>query len=102
MSIALDIAVFVVICFIIWPAYRERQPWFCMIPHFLYRQCRGRGFIRQLLIFGPAVVAWLLLCHWLNGQGWHATAAGCILFAMTLGLEAMRSAEERQKTDKAG
>ncbi len=99
---ALDIAVFIAICLILRIAYRDRQLWFCMIPHFLYRQCRGRGFVPQLLIFGTLAVTWLLFCHWLNGQGWHATAAGGILFAMVLGLEAMRSAEERQKLEKTG
>jgi len=96
----LDVIVFIAICLILWRAYRERQLWFRMIPHVLYRQCRGRGFVQQLLIFGPLVVVWLLLCHWLNTHGWHASAAGGMLFAMMLGLEAMRSAEERQKKTK--
>jgi len=59
--------------------------------------CRGRGPWLQLLLFGPVVVGWLLFCHWVNTHGWHATAAGGILFAMTVGLQAMRSVEEEQK-----
>ncbi|MDQ6987764.1 MAG: hypothetical protein Q9M25_08175 [Mariprofundaceae bacterium] len=55
--------------------------------------------MRQFLSFGPLVVVWLLLCHWLNTHGWHATAASGMLVAMMLGLEAMRSAEERQKKE---
>jgi len=36
----------------------------------------------------------------LNTAGWHATAAGGILLAMTVGLDAMRKLEEQQKMEK--
>jgi len=97
MNTAIDFFLFLLIGGACWYGYHYRQAWFCMTPYLLWRLCRGRGPGRQLLVFGPTVVGWLLLCHWLNAHEWHATAAGGMLFAMTLGLEAMRSAEERQK-----
>ncbi|MDX8406596.1 MAG: hypothetical protein R8K50_10680 [Mariprofundus sp.] len=97
MNSAIDFAMLSMICAICWRGYRYRQPWFCLLPHILWHKCRGRGLWRQLLLFGPVVVGWLLFCHYLNAHGWHATAAGGMVLAMTLGLEAMRRAEERQK-----
>ncbi|PIP02318.1 MAG: hypothetical protein COW18_05135 [Zetaproteobacteria bacterium CG12_big_fil_rev_8_21_14_0_65_54_13] len=99
MSSVIDFTVLLLIGGICWRAYRYRQAWFCMIPYLLWQQCRNRSLVRQLLVFGPVVVGWLLLCHWLNAHAWPATAAGFMLFAMTVGLESMRSAEERQKME---
>ncbi|TLS66132.1 hypothetical protein FE236_09175 [Mariprofundus erugo] len=97
MDTLLDISLFLLIAWLCWRGYNGRQSWLRMIPYLIWQQCQGRGMIRQLLVFAPVVVGWLLLCHWLNAHGWHATGAGGMLFAMTLGLDAMRSAEERQK-----
>lgn len=99
MDTLLDISAFLLIAMLCWRGYQLRQNWFCLIPYLLWRQCQGRGVARQLLVFSPVVVGWLILCHWLNAHGWHATGAGGMLFAMTLGLDAMRSVEERQKKE---
>jgi len=97
MGIVLDIVMFAVIVTLCWQAYFKRRAWFVSLVFFWLELGRGRGFWMQFIIFGPLTVAALLLCHWVNTHGWHATAAGGILFIMTLGLEAMRSAEEEQK-----
>jgi len=95
--IAVDLLLLTALVLLCWRGYSKRQTWLRLIPHLIWHQCKGRSILMQLLLFGPVVVGWLLFCHWLNTAGWHATGAGCILLAMTIGLEAMRSAEERQK-----
>jgi len=100
MLVAFDVAVFAVIVALCWQAYFKRRAWFVSLVFFWLEMGRDRGFWMQFLIFCPPVVVALLLCHWVNTHGWHATAAGGILFMMTLGLEAMRSAEEIQKWKK--
>lgn len=92
-----DIAMLLLISFVSWRGYRDRQTWFRLIPHLIWTRCQGRSFLMQLLIFGPVIVGWLLLCHFVSTHGWQATAAGGMLFGMALALEALRSAEERQK-----
>ena len=96
-GILLDLATLVVIALVCWQGYHRRRLWFGMPVYAWFQLARGRGFWAQLLIFGPVVVGWLLLCHWINTHGWHATAAGGILIAMTVGLEAMRTIEEEQR-----
>lgn len=100
MKTATDIIILLLILVFCWHGYQYRQTWFRIIPHLMWRICRDRGLLWQLLIFGSTVVGWLLFCHWINAHGWYATAAGAMLFAMALGLEAMRSAEERQKMEE--
>ncbi len=100
MMMALDIALFAVIAGLCWQGYQKRRLWF-VVPLYLWlRLGKGRGFWQQFLIYGPAIVVWLLLCHWVNTHGWHATAAGGMLIAMTIGLQAMRMAEDEQKWNK--
>jgi len=95
--LALDFAMLALIAALCWQGYRKRRLWF-VVPVFLWLKLgRGRSFWMQFLIFGPMTVAFLLLCHWVNTHGWHATAAGGMLFGMTIGLEAMRMAEDEQK-----
>ncbi|MDQ7000493.1 MAG: hypothetical protein Q9M12_06375 [Mariprofundus sp.] len=95
--LALDITVFAIIGTICWQGYYKRRLWFEAPVYLLLRLGKGRGFWTQWFMYGPPVVGGLLLCHWLNTHGWHATAAGGMLFGMTIGLEAMRIAEEEQK-----
>ncbi|RMH52724.1 MAG: hypothetical protein D6682_01365 [Zetaproteobacteria bacterium] len=92
-----DLILLIVIVLICWRGYHRRSWWFVLPVGLWIGLGRGRGMWLQLLLFGPVVVGWLLLCHWVNTHGWHATAAGGILFAMTVGLQAMRSFEEEQK-----
>lgn len=92
-----DIVLFVLIAMLCWRGYRGIDPWLCYFGQWLDRLLHGKGFWRQLFTFGPMMVVWLLLCHRINTAGWHATAAGGILLAMTVGLDAMRSLEEKQK-----
>jgi hypothetical protein len=99
MKTGIDIIMLMLIGTLCWHGYQSRQTWLRMIPHLMWRICRNRGFLWQLLVFGSSMVGWLLLCHWINARGWYATAAGVMLLGMTLGLEAMRSAEERQKME---
>jgi len=100
MTIALDIAIFSVIATVCWQGYHKRRLWF-VIPVYLWLNLgKGRGFWMQFIIFGPGTVCGLLLCHWVNTHGWHATAAGGMLFGMTLGLAAMRIVEEEYKWKK--
>jgi len=100
MMLALDILLLAAIAWLCWQGYHKRRLWF-VVPLYLWLKLgKGRGFWKQFLIFGPATVCWLLLCHWINTHGWHATAAGGMLFAMTTGLEAMRMAEEEQKWNR--
>ncbi len=97
MMLALDIALFAAIATLCWQGYHKRRLWF-VVPVYLWLKLgKGRGFWMQFLVFGPVTVIGLLICHWINTHGWHATAAGGILFGMTLGLEAMRIAEEEQR-----
>jgi len=100
MTLALDVAAFLLIAVLSIRGYMKRQLWLALINHLLARLYRGKGFWGQLFSVGPIVVGWLLLCHWVNTQGAHATAAGGILFAMTLGLDAMRTLEEQQKRER--
>ena len=96
----LDLAVLGAITLLCWQGYRKRSLWFEVPVYMWFRLARGHGFWVQFLLFGPAVVIWLLLCHWINTHGWHATAAGGMLIGMTIGLEAMRIAEEQQQWKK--
>ncbi|OIO70216.1 MAG: hypothetical protein COW19_08145 [Zetaproteobacteria bacterium CG12_big_fil_rev_8_21_14_0_65_55_1124] len=100
MLTVLDIALLVGIALLCWRGYRENGLWLCYVGQLLHRLLRGKGFWGQLFRFAPVVVGWLLLCHWVNTAGWHATAAGGILLAMTVGLDAMRKLEEQQKLEK--
>ncbi|MDX8409791.1 MAG: hypothetical protein R8J84_07125 [Mariprofundales bacterium] len=97
MALLLDIAIFAIIAALCWRGYQQRQIWLRMPPYLLLRACRNRPAGLQLALFAPLMVGWLLVCHWINGRGWHASAAGGMLLAMTIALEAMRSVEELQK-----
>jgi len=99
MNVALDIVVLAGILFACWRGYRQRQIWLCIIPALLLRMGHDKPLWMLFLIYAPIFMGWLSLCHWINAQGWRATAAGLLTFAMTLGLEAMRQAEEHQKKD---
>ncbi|MDQ6950127.1 MAG: hypothetical protein Q9M26_00510 [Mariprofundales bacterium] len=101
MALLLDLTIFGMIAVLCWRGYQQRQIWLSMPPYLLMRACHNRSAWLQLVIFGPITIIWLLSCHWINAHGWHATAAGGILLAMTMGLEAMRSVEERQKEKRA-
>jgi len=94
---ALDILLFAIIAWLCWQGYQKRRLWFAIPITLWLKFASDRCFLQQFLIFAPATVCWLLLCHWIDTHGWHATAAGCMLFAMTIGLEAMRMTEEEQK-----
>ncbi len=85
-----------------WRGYRQRPLWFSLPISLLLAVGHGRGFLAQLLLYGPLVVGGLLLCHWINGRGWHATAAAGILVGMTAGLEAMRRVEAEGRRARAG
>jgi len=98
--ILIDLALFSAIAALCWRGYQQRRIWIRLPPYLLMQRCRGKSALRQLLIFGPVTIFWLLTCHWINTHGWHATAAGGLLLAMTLGLEAMRAIEEQQKQNK--
>ncbi len=100
MILALDFAMLAVIVTLCWQGYHKRRLWFVAPVYLWLKLAKGRSFWVQFLIFGPITVSFLLLCHWINTHGWHATAAGGMLFGMTLGLEAMRIAEEEQKWNK--
>jgi len=97
----LDVALFALIALLCWRGYRGIDPWLMHFVQWLGRILQGKGFWRQLFTFGPIIVGWLLLCHRVNTLGWHATAAGGILLAMTVGLDAMRRLEEQQKRERS-
>lgn len=101
MLIAMDVAVLIAIVLLCWRGYRGDGTWLPFVGQLLSRLLNGRGFWGQLLCFAPLSVGWLMLCHWVNTAGWHATAAGGILIAMTVGLDAMRKLEEQQKLEKS-
>jgi len=101
MLIALDILLFTAITTICWRGYRYRSLWLAVVGQLLARLLCRKGFWGQLFSFAPIAISWLLLCHWVNTAGWHATAAGGILLAMTVGLDAMRNLEEKQKMEKS-
>jgi|GEM_PF-3181725 len=101
MLIALDIAFLVAIAVACWRGYQGRRMWMPLLTQMLYRLLHGKGFWGQLLRFAPLAIIWLMLCHRVNNLGWHATAAGGILIAMTIGLDAMRRFEEQQKTERS-
>lgn len=96
-NIAIDIALLALIAFGCWRGYQQRALWFTLPVHLLLRLGRRRSYWMQLLIYGPFTIGGLLLCHWINTHGWHASAAGGIVIAMTIGLEAMRIVEEDGK-----
>jgi len=98
--IAIDIGIFLIIALLCWRGYQQRRLWLFYLGRLLEDLIQGRSFWSQLLRLGPLFVGWLLLCHWVNTHGWHGTAAGGILLAMTLGLNAMRTIEEQQKWEK--
>ena len=100
LSIAINVVMFSLIALICWRGYQRRQWWLFYADELIGRLYRGKGFMRQLFGFGPLIVVWLLLCHWLNTQGWYGLAAGGILLAMTHGLYAMRDLEEKQKWER--
>ena len=100
MSMVLDIILFAAIATVCWQGYHKRRLWFVIPVYVWLRMGKGRSFWVQFMIFAPTTVCGLLLCHWVNTHGWHATAAGGMLFGMTLGLEAMRIAEEESKYKK--
>jgi len=97
MTLLLDIAIFLGILFTCWRGYQQRQSWICLISALLLRLASQKSFGIRFFVYAPVFVGWLLLCHWVDVKGWTATAAGLMVFAMTLGLEAMRQTEERQK-----
>jgi len=97
MSTVLDIVLLIAIAMLCWRGYQHRGIWFETAVWLWLRLGRGRGLWVQLLIYGVPTVAALLFCHWVNTHGWHATAAGGMLAGMTIGLTAMRLAEEEQK-----
>jgi len=101
MAIALDIALFLGIALLCWRGYYGKGLWLLYANQFMQRLLHGKGFWGQLVSSAPLVVGWLLLCHRVNTAGWHASAAGGILLAMTVGLDAMRKLEERQKVEKS-
>ncbi len=101
MLMALDILLLIAIAILCWRGYRNRSLWLDVVGQLLAHLLRNKGFWGQLFSFAPVVVGWLLLCHRINTAGWHATAAGGILLAMTIGLDAMRNLEEEQKLEKA-
>jgi len=98
----LDITALLFIVRVCWQGYHRRNVWFLFLPHLLMHWGRKRSYLRQLTIFAPVVIIWLLSCHWIDTHGWHAVAAGGVLVAMTMGLEAMRSIEEQQKRRRSG
>ena len=100
MLIALDITLLVAITILCWRGYRYRSAWLAIVAQLLAQLLRRKGFWGKLFSFAPIAIGWLLLCHWVNNAGWHATAAGGILLAMTVGLDAMRNLEEKQKMEK--
>lgn len=102
MSFWLDVVLFALIAFICWRGYWYRQLWLALANHFLGRLYRDKGFFRQLFGLGPVIVGWLLLCHWLSSHDAEGLAAGGILLAMTLALDAMRNLEEQQKQERNG
>jgi len=97
MKTVVDIVLLAGILGACWQGYRQRHIWFCLIPGLLLHIGRQRSFLFRFCLYAPLFVGWLLLCHWLNAQGWHATSAGLFGFAMVSGLEAMRQVEERWK-----
>ncbi|RMG92112.1 MAG: hypothetical protein D6703_02780 [Zetaproteobacteria bacterium] len=97
MKFVLDLVVLIVVAMGCWRGYRQQDSWLRKLGGRLMRFVRGHGFWGQWLRFGPLMVGWLLFCHWLNTQGWHASGAAGIVLAMTLGLDAMRVVEEEQK-----
>ena len=98
--IALDLLLLSAIAWICWQGYHKCRLWFVVPVYLWMKSGKGRGFWKQFLVFGLPTVGWLLLCHWINTHGWHATAAGGMLFAMTVGLQAMRLAEEEFKWNR--
>jgi len=100
MMTALDIVLFILIALLCWRGYHKNVIWLFYAGRILERLLGGKGFWAQLFSFAPVAIGWLLLCHWINTAGWHATAAGGILLAMTVGLDAMRKLEEKQKMEK--
>jgi len=100
MMTALDIVLFMLIALLCWRGYRGNGLWLFYSGSLLHRLLHGKGFWGQLFSFAPIAIGWLLLCHWVNTAGWHATGAGGILIAMTIGLDAMRKLEEKQKMEK--
>jgi len=99
-STLLDFSVLAAIASLCWQGYQKRRLWFETPVYLLLRLGKGRGYWLQLLMYGLPIVGGLLLCHWINTHGWHASAAGGMLIAMTIGLAAMRIAEEEQKWNK--
>lgn len=95
--IFLDVLILIAATYICWKGYRHRQDWLLLIHLLLARLLKEKGFWNQLLRVGPIVVIWLMMCHWINTHGWHATAASGILLAMTVALNKMRALEEAQK-----
>jgi len=100
MTTFLDISLFLGIALLCWRAYHGKGLWLFYVSQLIERLLRGKGFWGQLASSAPLIVGWLLLCHWVNTAGWHATGAGGILIAMTLGLDAMRNCEEKQKMER--
>jgi len=100
--IVLHIAIFALIALFCVRGYQKRQLWLALVNHLLGQLYHGKGYWWQLFVLGPVIVIWLLLCHWLNNKGAYGLAAGGILFAMTLALDAMRSLEECQKRERDG
>lgn len=100
MMTGLDIAALGVISLVCWQGYHKRRLWFVVPVYLFLRLGKGLSFWVQFFIYGLPTVSGLLLCHWINTHGWHATAAGGMLFGMVIGLEAMRIAEDEQKWNR--
>ncbi len=97
MMILVHLVLFVVLMGLSARAYQHQSLWIRFVPYLLLKLAKGRSAIVQLLIYAPIIVAWLLVCHWLDVQGWHGLGAFGIGFAMLLGLQALRMMEENQK-----
>ncbi len=94
MRLALDMGGLALLLAAGFQGYRQRAPWFTRIAAGLMAAVSNRGFFRRFLILAPVFVGWLLLCHWTDVRGFHATAAGLMALAMAVGLDAMRQFEE--------
>ncbi|MDX8391920.1 MAG: hypothetical protein R8K53_05055 [Mariprofundaceae bacterium] len=97
MKLAIDVGALAVLLFVCWRGYQQRRFWLCTMTALLLHIGRERVFCFRFVIYSPIFVGWLLLCHWMDVKGWHATAAGLMALSMTIALEAMRQSEERRK-----
>jgi len=97
MMVVLHCVLFIILMGLSARAYQRQSLWIRFLPYLLLKLAEGRAGIVQLVIYAPLIVMWLLVCHWLDVQGWHGLGASGIGFAMLLGLQALRMLEENQK-----